>query len=128
MSNPMWTKTNASFMKDETRLQHILFALSEIENYIASTESQEDFESNSMLVHACISQVEIIGEAASKISRLLKEENTGIDWGELVAFRNMLVHEYFRVDTGLLWDLVQMKMPKVEAQIQELFNQLTDSE
>ena len=79
---------------DEQRLVHILQSIAEIEDYTVNADLLE-FKSNSMLRFASIKQIEIIGEAANQITVETKSNFPEIDWREIVALRNILIHEYF---------------------------------
>ncbi|PKL80515.1 MAG: DUF86 domain-containing protein [Ignavibacteriae bacterium HGW-Ignavibacteriae-4] len=77
---------------DKARLKHILNAINEIENYIDDV-GFSDFESNSMMKNASIRQLEIIGEASSRISNELKSEYPLINWKDIIGFRNIIIHQ-----------------------------------
>lgn len=65
--------------------------------------------------HALIKAIEIIGEAASRVSAETRSLNPEIPWREIVGMRNRLVHAYFEVDVELLWETVQRDIPKLIA-------------
>ncbi len=71
-------------LDDKARLQHILDAIIEIEGYMEN-HTEADFFSNSMLHSACIRQLEIIGEAAGRVSKKIRAESSNIPWKELSA-------------------------------------------
>ena len=104
---------------DKPRLLHILAALSEIELYIEGATIQE-FQSNSMLRFASIKQLEIIGEAARAISPKLKEACPSIPWSEIIGLRNILIHEYFGVDSLVIWQIITTDLPVFKTKIQEV--------
>lgn len=54
---------------------------------------------------------EIIGEAARNLSEEFILQHNNIEWHKLVAFRNVLIHEYFRVDRNIQWNIVQNTLP-----------------
>jgi uncharacterized protein with HEPN domain len=64
---------------DKVRLQHILDAILEIENYLQETNFP-DFMQNSMMRFACIKQMEIIGEAGNHVSDDTKSQFSTIEW------------------------------------------------
>jgi uncharacterized protein with HEPN domain len=64
--------------------------------------------------------LEIIGEAASKISDDIRLHDSGIEWRRIIAFRNLLIHEYFKVDEDLIWVTVQDKIPELRLQLYTL--------
>jgi uncharacterized protein with HEPN domain len=96
---------------DKARIHHILDAILEIEKY-TSQKSLSDFTEDTMLQSACIRQLEIIGEAASRISDDLKAELTDIKWREIIGLRNILIHEYFGVDIDIIWQIIEEDIPR----------------
>ncbi|MCI5217828.1 MAG: DUF86 domain-containing protein [Candidatus Electrothrix sp. LOE2] len=106
-------------LDDKARLQHILDAILEIEEYM-TTHTETDFFSNSMLSSACIRQLEVIGEAAGRVSEETKAESADIPWKEVVGLRNVLNHEYFGVDLDLVFDVIRTDMPTLKNGIKAL--------
>jgi uncharacterized protein with HEPN domain len=88
---------------DKTRLQHILDAICEIENYIRNI-SIHDFSKSSEKKFASVKQLEIIGEAASKIAKETKSDYPEVEWIKIIALRNILVHEYYVIDETIVWN------------------------
>lgn len=82
-------------------MSHIIDAIIEIEKYVHQATEQE-FLNNSMMRFTSIKQIEIIGEAANKISIEIKQKFTDIEWRQIIGFRHILVHEYFGVDNALI--------------------------
>jgi len=108
---------------DKIRLQHIADAIAEIRNYIRGI-SFEEFSSNSMMKSACIRQLEIIGEASSRISEELKSEHQQVAWRSIIGLRNLLIHEYFGVDENVVWDVVENNLPELKVQITQIISTL----
>jgi uncharacterized protein with HEPN domain len=52
-------------------------------------------------------RLSIIGENANKLSDSLKARHTAVPWPDMVAFRNIVSHEYHRVDPALVWEAAQ---------------------
>lgn len=85
---------------DKARLQHIYDAILEIESYIDKS-TYDIFISNTMMQFACVKQLEIIGEAATHLTPHFKKLYSEIQWREIIDLRNLLIHEYFGIDTKL---------------------------
>ncbi len=86
---------------DEARILHIKQAIEEIENYVVGADLVA-FKNNSMMRFAAIKQIEIIGEAAKSISEETRANYPSIEWRQISALRNILVHEYFGVDIEII--------------------------
>jgi uncharacterized protein with HEPN domain len=108
---------------DAGRLQDILASIQKIQERIGGGRQQ--FESDEMLQVWVVHHLQIIGEAARSISPALRVAHPGIPWTNVIAMRNLLVHEYFGVDIEEVWstavnDLLLLR-PEVEAMLAELF-------
>ncbi|SRR5258706_12290319 len=97
---------------DEQRILHIEEAIREIEEYIKDIDINE-FKTNSMIRFASIKQIEIIGEAARYISDDTRNKFPLIEWKEITGLRNILVHEYFGIDSDLIWQIVKVDIPEL---------------
>jgi len=85
----------------------------------------DGFNTQSMLRNACIKQLEIIGEASDHISMELKEKHSGIEWNQIKGMRNILVHEYFGIDSTLIWQIIQFDLPDFKEKIYEILQSMT---
>lgn len=108
---------------DKARLNHILDAIGEIESYILDVDFNA-FQRNSMMRFACIKQLEIIGEASDHISDDVKSENIEIDWRQIKGMRNIFVHEYFGIDTRLVWDIIIYDLPDLKVKLRAVMDSL----
>jgi uncharacterized protein with HEPN domain len=111
-----------SKLGDKARLQHILDAIKEIEEYISGI-SFKVFQSNSMMQYATIKQLEIIGESSNHITQHFKRLYKEIQWQEIIGLRNLLIHEYFGVDTHIVWDIIKNDIPKLKSQVVDILKQ-----
>ncbi|MCL4484367.1 MAG: DUF86 domain-containing protein [Bacteroidetes bacterium] len=105
-----------SNLGDKVRLQHILDAIIEIESYIVNTDFTL-FMENSMIRFACIKQLEIIGESSNHISNETKEQFSAVEWSQIVGMRNVFVHEYFGVDSSLVWQIIKNDLPDLKEKV-----------
>jgi uncharacterized protein with HEPN domain len=108
---------------DKTRLQHIYDAIAEIESYVQES-SYEVFQNNSMMQFACVKQLEIIGEAANHLSPHFIKLYSEIQWREIIDLRNLLIHEYFGIDTKIVWDIIKTDFISLKSQIKIIIEQL----
>ena len=102
--------------KDIIRLQHIFDAILEIENYTSKADFS-DFEKNSMMLHASVRQLEIIGEASNHLSKEILKTYQTVEWKQIIGFRNLLIHEYFGVDITVVWNVIQFDLPHLKKEI-----------
>lgn len=66
---------------------------------------------------ACIKQLEIIGEAGNHISVETQAKFSEVEWAQIVGMRNVFVHEYFGVDTNLVWEIIKSELPELKIKI-----------
>ena len=88
--------------EDITRLRHMIEAAEEAVGF-AEHKNREDLDRDRMLTLALIKAIEIVGEAASKISPELRERHPQVPWPAILGMRNKLVHAYFVIDLDVVW-------------------------
>ena len=106
---------------DIVRLNHILDAVIEIQNYTANI-SFENFCNDSLVYHASIRQLEIIGEASNKLSEKIYQDNPEVPWKNLIGLRNIIVHEYFGIDNLVIWNIITKNLKNLKAQISKIID------
>ncbi len=108
---------------DKQRLIHILESIDEIEKYTADS-SFELFMQNSMMRFASVKQIEIIGEAANHITEETKQKFNDIQWRQITGLRHVLVHEYFGIDSTLIWQIISNDIPEFKIKIREIYSSI----
>jgi uncharacterized protein with HEPN domain len=83
-----------------------------------------DLDTDRMLLFAVVRAIEIIGEAASKISPETRGAGRDVPWKQIVATRNRLVHGYFDIDHGILWKTATEEIPTLLTQLRIVVDQL----
>ncbi len=104
------------------RVEDILEAASRIEAYIAGLDF-EQFQADGKTVDAVVRNLEVIGEAAGHLSRVREEIPSDIPWADVSGMRNVLIHEYFGVDIGILWQTITVDLPPLRASLLSLLRQ-----
>jgi uncharacterized protein with HEPN domain len=105
---------------DRERLLDIKEAIGNIKKY--SVKGRRTFEEEELVQNWIIHHLQIIGEAAVKISDDFQEQHPDIPWPKIIGMRNILVHDYFRIDINAVWAVMENDIPQLEQQI-ELFLQ-----
>ena len=92
-------------MKDESvYLRHILECIRRIVEDVA--EGREKFMASHTIQDAVIRNLQTLSESTSRLSESSKAGNPEIDWRRIVAFRNLLVHNYLGIKLERIWEIV----------------------
>ena len=102
--------------EDTNRLYHMLQAAREAVGYSKGCR-QDDLETDRPLVHSLVRCLEIIGEAANKISPECRQDNPQIRWDDIIGMRNRLIHAYFDVNLNIVWQTVSNELPLLIAEL-----------
>ena len=99
---------------DVIRLRHMIDAAESAQQFVAG-RSRGDLDSHSMLLFAPVRAIEIVGEAASRISPDARMALPSIPWAEIISMRNRLAHGYFDIDADILWKTATVEIPELLA-------------
>ncbi len=95
--------------KPSTIIKDILKSIAHINTY-TNDLSFEEFSSDFMVVEACLYNIQVIGEAVSKLPEDTKEREKQIPWALIKGMRNRLIHEYFGTDLTLVWNVIKNEL------------------
>ncbi len=73
-----------------------------------------------MLTLSLIKSIEIIGEAASKISEECKNQNSIIQWIDIINMRHRLIHTYFDINLDIVWKTIIADLPELVDELREI--------
>lgn len=108
--------------REVERLQDILDAITAIERY--ASQGRQAFDEQELIQVWVVHHLQIIGEAANSLSAPLTSQYSEVPWGQIVAFRNVVVHEYFRVSRNVVWAIVQNNLPPLKVTVQRMLQEL----
>jgi uncharacterized protein with HEPN domain len=106
----------------EIYLKDILEAIAKIRDY-TSGFSFEDFADDPKTRDAVVRNLEVIGEAVKKIPPEVRLRAPEVEWKRMAGLRDVLIHEYFRIDQEIIWDLVQNRLPIFKEQVRQLLGE-----
>ena len=104
---------------DLVRLRHMLDAAREALSFLEG-RTLDDLKRNRMLALSLVKELEIIGEAASKVSDEVKALAPDIPWPMIVGMRNRLIHAYFEVGFDIVWTTATSKLPGLTTSLERL--------
>ena len=104
---------------DRIRLQHMLDHAREA-IVMVNEKERADLAHDRMLELATVRLIEVIGEAAARVSAEGREKFTSIPWQEVVGMRNRLIHGYDQVDLDILWNTIEIDLPPLITALEEI--------
>ena len=101
---------------DAALARDIAEALQRIHAYAANLTYAE-FLDDTKTQDAIVRNLEIIGEAAKKLSSEFREANKSVPWQDIAGMRDRLIHHYFGTNWEIVWDVIQTKLPDLRKQL-----------
>ena len=101
---------------DQVRLTHMLDAAEDAINFTRD-KTREDLDLDRMLTLALVKSIEIVGEAAVRVSDETKNEFLEIPWRNIIGMRNRLIHTYFDINLDILWQTILQDLPLLKDQL-----------
>ena len=102
-------------------LWDMLDAAKAIQGFVKE-KSYDDYEKDRMLRGAVERHIEIIGEAARKVSQQCRDSHPEIPWNKIIAQRNVLIHEYGEIENALLWRVAEIHIPDLAHKLEMLLS------
>lgn len=103
------------------RVEDILEAIDRINRYTEGM-SEARFRENEMVQDALIRNFAVIGEAVRHVPEDIQESYPEVPWSRIKGIRNVLVHEYFGVDVGIVWDTIQEDLPELTEKLKQMLD------
>ena len=109
--------------KPEIFLTHIVESIDQVEKSTRDVTA-DFFKLDREKQNAVIREFEIIGEAAKNIPAAFRKKYPQIPWLKAMGMRNKLIHEYFGVDLGLIWNTAKEDLPRLKIQIKAILDEI----
>lgn len=95
-------------------LDHAVEAVETVQGHVRG-----DLDRDRLLALALTRLLEILGEAAGRVSRDFQERHPEVPWADIVGLRNRLIHGYDAVDHDILWDILTGDLPPLVTHLRE---------
>lgn len=106
-------------------LRHILHSMRKCVDYLDDVEYHE-FLDDEEKQDSVIRKIEVIGEATKMVSQEFRNKFPSIPWRGMAGMRDKLIHGYFNVDMGTVWEVVTKDIPKLMPEIGDILHQLKE--
>ena len=107
--------------REAVYLRHILEAIEKIEEY--TSVGRERFFAETHWQDGTIRQLEIVGEAAKRLSPKTRARKPEIPWNDIAGMRDVLIHDYFDVSLVTVWDTTQKDIPELRRAVEDLLGE-----
>ncbi|MGI8687399.1 MAG: HepT-like ribonuclease domain-containing protein [Thermomicrobiales bacterium] len=111
---------------DQERLNDIRAAVEQIEKYTVTGRSA--FDGNGLIRSWVLHRLMIIGEAARGLSAEFRAAHAEVEWWQMIAMRNFLIHAYFGVDPDEVWATVERDVPVLKRAVATLIGATGEAE
>ena len=105
---------------DRRAIQECLYAINHILQYTRSVAKLDDLVNNDMLYDAVQMNFIVLGESSAKLSDEIRNALPHVDWRAMKGFRNFVAHDYFGVDENIIWAAIQIHLPQLKIDLEEL--------
>ena len=111
---------------DIARLRHMHDAAKEAISFIRN-RTRSDLDKDRMLALSVLKCIEIVGEAASKLSKECRNKFSHLPWNNIITMRNRLIHAYFDINLDVVWSTVTEDLPPLIAELEEAIRLINNS-
>jgi|HubBroStandDraft_1064217.scaffolds.fasta_scaffold237061_2 uncharacterized protein with HEPN domain len=105
--------------RDEPLLLDMLHAAVQASTFVVDLD-QSQFAASELHQNAVIRSLEVIGEAASRVSPSFRDAHPDIPWRDIIGMRNRLIHNYSNVSLDTVWDVVRFRLTTLVAALELL--------
>ena len=84
-----------------------------------SGKSKNDFLKDIQCQDAVVRRLEVIGEAAKRVSDESRKKIPSLPWKAMTSMRNIMIHEYDDVDFNIVWDTVRNDLPNLVTELEK---------
>ncbi len=113
--------------RDLGHVADLVASAAEIRRYLSDV-TQEQFLTDRMRQSAVLHQLTIVGEACRRVSAAFREAHPDVDWPNIIALRNKIVHDYDDINLDSVWTVVNNDLPQLVVTLEALVPSVRDGE
>lgn len=110
--------------KDEVRLRDILDEAYRMQRFVTG-RVRADLERDEMLAYAVVRVIEIIGEAAARVTEETRTQHANLPWRNMIGIRNRIVHDYHGVNLDIVWEVATRNIPELVPELEKILPPLS---
>ena len=92
-------------VRDKERLEHIIASIDNIFDFVKG-KKPEDLDVDKMMFYAVVKNIEVIGEAAFRLTKSFCQLHPDTPWPSIVGMRHVLVHDYYQIKSKEVWKVI----------------------
>ena len=108
-----------SLHDDQVSLQQMLDSARKV-LYLAARRSRPDLDDDWVATLALMQLLQIIGEAARRLSASTRQQHPHVRWARFIGLRNRLIHGYDTIDLDRLWEVLTVDIPELAANLERI--------
>lgn len=103
-------------IRDRNRLEHIIYSIDNIFEF-AQGKSIEELDADKMAFYAIVKNIEVIGEAAFRLTKEFCSQHPETPWPSIIRMRHVLVHDYYQIKSKEVWKVINEDLQPLRDQI-----------
>lgn len=105
-------------------IQDVLEAIEKINDYVSGIPGEKELKNDQKTYEAVIWNFTVLGETVKNIYEEVRINHPEVEWREIMAMRNLMVHEYWGINEGVVWDAIKKNLPELKEIILKIKNSL----
>jgi uncharacterized protein with HEPN domain len=97
----------------EVFIQDVFDAIDKINGYVSNIQNAKELKKSGQVYDAVMMNFIVIGEAVKNIYEEVKNNYPKVEWRQIMAMRNILIHEYWGVDEHVVWNAIKKNLPEL---------------
>jgi uncharacterized protein with HEPN domain len=102
-------------------IDDVLSAIKKINRFCKNIK-KDSFMKNDLLIDAVVRNLEIIGEASSKLSASFRKKHGEVEWRKIIGMRNRIIHAYDTVNFEIVWNVVKKDLPSLKEKLKKIIS------
>ena len=103
-------------IRDRQRLEHMIASIDNILQFVEG-KTEESLSTEKVLFYAIVKNIEIVGEAAFKLTKAFCSQHSETPWRAIMKMRHVLVHDYYRIQEHEVWNVIEQDLRPLRDQV-----------